>query len=278
MPLEPTAGTWNYTVLRKWSDALRSVGYDVYADLSLTGINVTMFTTGTHGGQDVAELLADFAVKAGLSALITDYEPADGGPTDVYPQWLGVVGDKLRAKGVKIGAHVAAWGGDCYPTSTCPSVLHRYDAFAKAKVDIFASMDYGLNWHNSTDEVSYLEEMIRAVGGDMSRIAPGVGSMLNFSAPCLVELTCDNFCWTPKSFGKFVDKAISLGVEEIGVWPAHIDGWGTMGPAPWFLDILRCFLAGQDSSCTPTDVSTLELKSVCLKSDDDRAVSSLMSL
>ena len=147
MPLEPTAGTWNYTVLRKWSDALRSVGYDVYADLSLTGINVTMFTTGTHGGQDVAELLADFAVKAGLSALITDYEPADGGPTDVYPQWLGVVGDKLRAKGVKIGAHVAAWGGDCYPTSTCPSVLHRYDAFAKAKVDIFASMDYGLNSH-----------------------------------------------------------------------------------------------------------------------------------
>ena len=91
--------------------------------------------------------LADFAVKAGLTAVITDYEPADGGPTDVYPQWLGVVGDKLRAKGVKIGAHVAAWGGDCYPTSTCSSVLHRYDAFAKAKVDIFASMDYGLNSH-----------------------------------------------------------------------------------------------------------------------------------
>ena len=86
--------------------------------------------------------LADFAVKAGLTAVITDYEPADGGPTDVYPQWLGVVGDKLRAKGVKIGAHVAAWGGDCYPTLTCPSVLHRYDVFAKAKVDIFASMDY----------------------------------------------------------------------------------------------------------------------------------------
>ena len=113
--------------------------------------------------------------------------------------------------------------------------------------------------------------MIKAVGGDMSRIAPGVGSMLNFSAPCLVELTCDNFCWTPKTFGSFVDKAISLGVEEIGVWPAHIDGWGTMGTAPWFLDILRCFLAGEESSCTPTDVSALARTAPCLgrlKSDD----------
>jgi hypothetical protein len=70
--MRETAGTWNYTNLRKWSDALKSVGYDVYADLSMTGINVTMFTTGTHGGQDVAEQITDFAVKAGLSALITD--------------------------------------------------------------------------------------------------------------------------------------------------------------------------------------------------------------
>ena len=113
--------------------------------------------------------------------------------------------------------------------------------------------------------------MIKAVGGDMSRIAPGVGSMLNFSAPGLVELTCDNFCWTPKTFGSFVDKAISLGVEEIGVWPTHIDSWGTMGTAPWFLDILRCFLAGEESSCNPTDVSTLARTAPCLgrlKTDD----------
>jgi hypothetical protein len=26
-------------------------------------------------------------------------------------------------------------------------VLHRYDAFAKAGLDVFASMDYGINWH-----------------------------------------------------------------------------------------------------------------------------------
>eukprot|EP01052_Picozoa_sp_SAG31_P012789 SAG31_NODE_756_length_12303_cov_8.918142_3_plen_107_part_00 len=87
-----------------------------------------------------------------------------------------------------MGAHVAAWGGDCNPR-TCTSILHRYKAFAQADLDIFASMDYGINWHNVTAMERYLKEMIEAVNGDMRRISPGVGSMLNYSAPCLNK-TC----------------------------------------------------------------------------------------
>jgi hypothetical protein len=114
--------------------------------------------------------------------------------------------------------------------------------------------------------------MAAAVGGNLSRLSPGVGSMLNFPAPGLGK-TFDNFLWTPALFGGFVDKAISMGVEELGVWPAHIDGWGTLGTADWFLEILRCFLAAEKTTCTPTaivpaDDRSLAQRAATLKTDD----------
>ena len=55
---------YNATNLRRWSDAARALGYDVNADLSLTGVNETMFTSGTDYGRAIADVIADYAVAA----------------------------------------------------------------------------------------------------------------------------------------------------------------------------------------------------------------------
>lgn len=273
-PWTGAGGFWNSSNMKRYTDAVKALGFsEVWTDIGLSGepnnppgpgglgpwTVEDMFTTGTDGGHAVGDTLAQFAVDAGLDGIMVDYEPASMNNFSVYPAWLRVVGDAMRKRGKKMGANVAGWG-----------VLENYKAYADvAKLDLFASMDYGMQWHNLTSEIALLDRMIEAVHGDTTRLSPGLGTMHLLSNMSGNDPggngDWDDFEWNASTFGGFIDACISRGVDTISIWPRLNGGsweghrWGTMGTEPWFLDILRCFLRGETKTCTPKQLPPLKV-------------------
>jgi hypothetical protein len=185
-------------------------------------------------GMDDARAWSQTMLKAGLSGIIMDYEPADNYTAEhaaAYGAFLQALSTAVAP--LRVGMDIADWG------ILGPKFWQFYAS--NTGVSRFTSMTPTYDAKNITLDEEFVAQALAFF--PPGSFAAGVGTVLQLGQKC----GGGDYLWSNATFPPFVSNLATQGLEFIDVWRCDIDSpYDNKGSAdltaPWFLDSLGAFL------------------------------------